>query len=1179
MATINNTTSTSSGITLSSGDVLSNSGTITAPDYGVLANAGAYGVSVGNTGVITGGGTTGAGIKFSSGGSVTNASGAYIGGEVGIQIVGTTGVVVNSGTIVGDGATGLGVQLGFGGSVTNQSSGTISAEAGLDLGGPSTVTNFGLIAGNTSGGAGIELHGGGTVFNEATSGTISGGGGITAQAAATIVNAGLIQSYATVSDAVLLSAGGSITNQSGGTISGSRAVVIGGGGGSLVNQQNATISATYGVSIAGIGTVTNAGTITGTQNAVQFTAGYSDLLQVAPGASFSGRVDGGNAIGSGTSSTLELLSSASAGTLSGLGSNFIDFAQIDIDGGADWTLQGTVVSGQSVSVASTGTVEFAPGIFSGTIDGLQQGGSIVLTGIANATSATVLSGNTLEISLSSGGPIDLQLDQAGTYTTNQFHVATIGSNAVVAENVACYLAGTRIRTEHGEVAVELLRIGDRLVTRDGSAKPVRWIGRRSYSGAIPAGLRDVVPVAIAPGALADGVPARELIVSPLHALYLDGVLAPAERLVNGRTICRRPDIDPIRYFHIELERHDVIFAEGAAAESFVDCDSRTMFHNAAEYAALYPGEAAERWVFCAPRVEGGEKLAAIRRRLDARAGLPAETPDTDPGPLLGRLDGVENGRIAGWAFQPERPHQPVWLEVLDGDGVVARVEARRYRADLEAAEIGDGRHGFELNLIGRLADGHVIRVRRVADGAELEGSPLVLRPVDAAALAEEARRLVASAVADPHDAKGLDALSAALLRGIDTLKQARLQGAQPAVPAGRRRQRRALIVDSVLPRPERDAGSQAVLSHAAALRELGWQVEFIAPHALADLSADAAALEDAGYRVHRAPQVASVEEVLRRNRNGFDLVYLHRLANAESYAPLARQWQSRARLIYSVADLHHLRVGRQAEVQSSEELAAAAAALRVREINAMRLADAVVTHSDAEAGYLARLAPGAVVHVVPWVPATRPSAVPFAARQGVACIGAWTHEPNVDAVRWLAGTIMPKVWQRAPRIELLVAGSGWPASVPWIADGRLRVVGPVGSLDPLLAMVRLSVAPLRFGAGLKGKVLDSFAAAVPAVMTSVAAEGFALQDAARELVADDAEDIAALVVRAHEDAAFNRAAAAAGRRMVDAAFSADAVKMALQRALGDVPSAALKVERAGVSCRPRAAAEVAPASA
>ena len=133
-----------------------------------------------------------------------------------------------------------------------------------------------------------------------------------------------------------------------------------------------------------------------------------------------------------------------------------------------------------------------------------------------------------------------------------------------------------------------------------------------------------------------------------------------------------------------------------------------------------------------------------------------------------------------------------------------------------------------------------------------------------------------------------------------------------------------------------------------------------------------------------------------------------------------------------------------------------------RELNAMRLCDTVITHSTAEAAYLAKTARGAAVHVVPWTPLVKPRPMPFAARRDVVAIGSWSHEPNVDAVRWLVSGIMPRVWQQAP-INLLVVGSDWPSHVPWIADPRVRLVGPVASMETLLATPRLSVAALRFG--------------------------------------------------------------------------------------------------------------------
>jgi hypothetical protein len=127
------------------------------------------------------------------------------------------------------------------------------------------------------------------------------------------------------------------------------------------------------------------------------------------------------------------------------------------------------------------------------------------------------------------------------------------------------------------------------------------------------------PMLVRAGALGPGLPRRELHLSAKHALYLDGLLFPVERIVNGRTILRCECPDEIECFHVELESHDVIFAEGGPPETFVDCDDRQIFHNACEFALLYPGEAPRRWTFCAPRIEAGRELAAMRRRLLARA--------------------------------------------------------------------------------------------------------------------------------------------------------------------------------------------------------------------------------------------------------------------------------------------------------------------------------------------------------------------------------------------------------------------------------------------------------------------------------------------------------------------------------------------------------------------------------
>jgi hypothetical protein len=186
----------------------------------------------------------------------------------------------------------------------------------------------------------------------------------------------------------------------------------------------------------------------------------------------------------------------------------------------------------------------------------------------------------------------------------------------------CFLAGTLIATPTGERAVETLAIGDLVQTVDGRAAPVRWLGVQAIVTAFADRLR-ALPIRIGAGSLDEGLPVRDLLVSPDHALLLDGLLVQAGALVNGTTIVREKMLPArFRYYHVELDDHALVLAEGVAAETFVDNVSRGGFDNVAEYAVLY-GDAGSRIAEIAtPRLKSARQLPrALRERLAARAVL------------------------------------------------------------------------------------------------------------------------------------------------------------------------------------------------------------------------------------------------------------------------------------------------------------------------------------------------------------------------------------------------------------------------------------------------------------------------------------------------------------------------------------------------------------------------------
>jgi len=630
---------------------------------GAGSESGAWNIT--NSGTIADAGIYGSAISLYAGGSVTNLGVGIIGSAVantgGIYITGGTGAVTNYGF------TG-GVWLSAGGSVTNHQGGRIVSDTnsgyGVGLYAGGTITNAGLISGRF---VGVDAsHAGGTIINQ-TGGTLTGnyggallglagapgtgGGNLTNQAGALIVGDSGV--YAGVSPATIVNAG-TIRGTFAGTIVQQFTIVVGpgvslGAGGSVTNDVSGVITSVgYGVNVAVAGgTVVNAGSIGGTVGAVRFAADSGGRLVVDPGATFGGTVNGGSPPGVGTATTLELAAGAPS-VLGDLGVNYLNFGAIDFDPGAVWFVAGT------------------PGGLTGTISGFAVHDTIEVLGIT-ATGSTYAGG---VLTLTTGQGLNT-LDLPGSFATGNFVVTSAGGNTDV--SLACFRQGSAILTPDGEVPVEALRPGDHVLadTGDGilAPRPLVWVGHRTLDCRRHPNPRDVLPIRVAPGAFGPGQPHRPLDLSPDHAVHVDGVLIPIRYLVNGTTIAQ-VEAETLTYFHIELDRHAVLRAEGLPAESYLDTGNRAAFANGGRTVMLHPEFALQVWRrdACADLVLDGPQLEAARSLVLDRAEALGYCLTADPALEL-LVDG-----------QPLQPHVAgrTWTLVLPPGRGTLRLRSRTW---------------------------------------------------------------------------------------------------------------------------------------------------------------------------------------------------------------------------------------------------------------------------------------------------------------------------------------------------------------------------------------------------------------------------------------------------------------------------------------------------------------------
>jgi autotransporter passenger strand-loop-strand repeat protein len=654
-----------------SGGVVSHT-TIDADSVMVLGSgATGSGTVVNSAGLAQVNGTT-SGTVVNSGGDELTGAGAVVNNTTldgGVQIAGGGTV---SGTIVSSGGA---EYVGSGSTAT----GTVVSSGGVEQVGGTVVFDYYYAGGiletfNLSGGIAAD-----TIVSSGGTEVVSSGGTTTG----TIIRDGLALVYSGGAAVDTVISNGGTDYLAGGNTTGT---IISSGG----------TEAAYGGGLALDATVSNGGTLFGFASAATILsggyeragAGYSSLDTTVSSGGIEELISGGTAVdtivlGGGTL-TVDSGGTASNTVLSGgiaaVSAGGVAVGTVISNGGTLYgpgPASGTIIlnggyeqigySGSTFDTTiSSGGVEHVTSTGSAVHTVVSGGGTLTVDSAGNAISAVISSGGELVISsgasvtdtiLNSGGSIDVTyapyvsgatwslnsstdvltvtegghsytFQMAGAYTSG-FHLSDDGGNTLI---TLCFCAGTRIATPSGEVAVETLREGDTVLTLRGEAKPIRWIGMgRSLITARNRG--KAAPVIVRAGALGKGVPARDLRITRGHSLYLDGVLVPAENLVNGRTILWDDAAQVVEYYHIELDGHDVLIADGAPAESYRDDGNGVLFQTARPEGREAPPP-------YAPVIENGPVLERIWKRLDALAGPRAPIATTTDPDLHLLVDGV-----------------------------------------------------------------------------------------------------------------------------------------------------------------------------------------------------------------------------------------------------------------------------------------------------------------------------------------------------------------------------------------------------------------------------------------------------------------------------------------------------------------------------------------------------------
>ncbi len=318
-------------------------------------------------------------------------------------------------------------------------------------------------------------------------------------------------------------------------------------------------------------------------------------------------------------------------------------------------------------------------------------------------------------------------------------------------------------------------------------------------------------------------------------------------------------------------------------------------------------------------------------------------------------------------------------------------------------------------------------------------------------------------------------------------------GTTPEIASDRMARSHILYVDAVTPEPDKDSGSVDAFYTMKILSAQGHRVHFVPGSNFAHWGEATENLERMGVECIYAPFYTNMNALLEERGDMFDYVVLSRAESCEHYLDIIRKKCPSAKIIYNTVDLHFLRMMREAEISGKSADMKAAKSMKSQELSYIEKANKIIVISEHERDLLSKEhnVPASKISTIPLIRNEAERRGGYEKREDIAFIGGYRHPPNVDAVHWMVKEIWPSISKKLPNAKLRICGSHMPKEFYEFASDSVVIDGFIPDLEDFLAGLRLTIAPLRFGAGLKGKVASSIGAGVPCVGTDIAFEGMA----------------------------------------------------------------------------------------